>query len=90
MKARWLKMPVFAPGQHSELTVTVDGALFTTGFAVAIRRMQNVVFGLGPTRIEGSPGQRFPGPKTKPAKESQNKLRFPCGSSGPTASRIVQ
>ena len=40
MKARWLKMPVFAPGQHSELTVTVDGALFTTGFAVAVRRMQ--------------------------------------------------
>jgi|GEM_PF-4439437 len=66
MKACWLKMPVSAPGQLLELTVTVDGAYFTSGFAVAARRMQNVVFGLGPTRIEGSPGQRIPGPIVKP------------------------
>jgi hypothetical protein len=77
MKACWLKRPVFAPGQLSELTVTVDGAFFTSGFAVATRRMQNVVFGLGPTRIEGGPGQRFPGPITKPANELQTRLRFP-------------
>ena len=77
MKACWLKMPVSAPGQLLELTVTVDGAFFTSGFAVAIRRMQNVVFGLGPTRIEGSPGQRFPGPMMKPANELPPILRFP-------------
>lgn len=64
-------MPVFAPGQLSELTVAVDGAFFTGGFAVAVRRMQNVVFGLVPTRIEGGPGQRFPGPMMKPANELQ-------------------
>lgn len=80
MKACWLKTPVCAPGQLLDLTVTVDGAFFTSGFAVAIRRMQNVVFGLpanrhglGPTRIEGSPGQRFPGPMMKPANELQTR-----------------
>jgi hypothetical protein len=77
MKACWLKMPVCAPGQLLELAVTVDGAFFTSGFAVAVRRMQNVVFGLGPTRIEGSPGQKFPGPMTKPANELQTILRLP-------------
>lgn len=60
-----------------ELAVTVDGAFFTGGFAVAVRRMQNVVFGLGPTRIEGSPGQKFPGPMTKPANELRTILRLP-------------
>jgi hypothetical protein len=76
MNACWLKMPVFAPGQLLKLTVTRDGAFFTSGFAVAVRRMQNVVFGLGPTRIEGSPGQRFPGPMMKPANELWTTLRF--------------
>ena len=66
MKACWLKMPVAAPGQLLKLTVIVDGVFFTSGFAVAIRRMQNVVF-VFTTRIEGSPGQRFPGPVMKPA-----------------------
>lgn len=78
MKACWLKMPVPTLGQLLELTVAVDGALFVSGFAVAVRRMQNLVFGLGPTRIEGSPGQRFPGSIMKPANELQRSLRFPC------------
>lgn len=62
------------PGQLLELTVIKDGVFFTDGFVVAARRMQNKVLGLGPTRIEGSPGQRFPGPRMKPANESQTKL----------------
>jgi hypothetical protein len=85
MKACWLKTPVPALGQPLGLTVTVDGVFFAGGFAVAIRRMQNGVFGLGPTRIEGSPGQRFPGPMMKPANELQRWLRFhkrPSGASG--------
>jgi hypothetical protein len=45
MKACWLKMPVLATGQLFELTVIVDGVFFTSGFAVATRRMQNLVFG---------------------------------------------
>ena len=68
MKACWLKTPVSTLGQL-ELTVNVDGVVFASGFAVATRRIQNRVFGLEPTRIEGSPGQRFPGPLVKPANE---------------------
>jgi len=89
MKACWSKMPVCAPGQLLELTVTVDGVLFASGFAVAVRRMQNLVFGLGPTRIEGSPGQRFPGSTMKPAKELKTRLRFLCKVFGGTPSGQV-
>ncbi len=66
MKACWLKTPAIMPGQLLELTVSIDGVFFTGGFAVATRRMQDVVFGLEPTRIEGSPRQRFLGRVKKP------------------------
>jgi len=65
MKACWLKTPVNMPGQLMELTVMIDGAFFTSGFAVASRRKQYVVLGDVSTRIEGSPGQRFLGPSVE-------------------------
>ena len=60
MKACWSKAPVFAPGQRTALTVIVDGASFSISFPVAQTRMQDLVFGLVPTRIEGGPEQRIP------------------------------
>src|SRR4030042_6515172 len=77
MKACWLKMPVSAPGQLLELTVTVDGA-FSPAVSLSppgVCRMW--CSDLGPTRIEGSPGQRLPGPMVKPTNELQRRLRFP-------------
>lgn len=56
----WSKAPVGTPGQRTALTVIVDGASFPISFPVAQRRMQDVVLGLVPTRIEGGPEQRIP------------------------------
>ena len=62
VKACWLKTPVFAPGQLKRAHRYVDGVVFINGFAVATKRMQHVVFGMRPARIEGCPGQLLPGP----------------------------
>jgi len=48
MKACWSKMPVGNLGQILKLTVFRDGAFFTSGSAVADRRMQHGVFGFEP------------------------------------------
>jgi hypothetical protein len=58
MQVRWKKAPVRTLGQLDELTVFVDGVAFTTGFAAAQGRMQHLVFGLAPARIEGGQEHR--------------------------------
>jgi hypothetical protein len=60
MKACWLKMPVRHLGQLFKLTVIGDGAFFTSGFAVAARRMQNLVFGFEPDTDRRWPGATIP------------------------------
>lgn len=47
MKACWLKMPVGNLGQLFKLTVYQRWGILHRGFAVAARRMKNVVFGFG-------------------------------------------
>jgi hypothetical protein len=58
MQARWWQAPVPRPGQLKELTVIVEGVASINGFAAAQRRMQHLVFGPAPARIEGGPEHR--------------------------------
>lgn len=65
-----------SPGSAFVAHRSIDGVVFNCGFAATIRRMQDLVFGPESTRIEGSPGQRFPRREMKPANEIQGKPLF--------------
>ena len=73
----WLKAPVVAPGQLSQLTVIVDGVAFTSGLSVASRRMQYMVPDAVPARIEGGSGQIVPERmKNRPTHSRKKKKNF--------------